>query len=125
MRKLRELDGGRSRDCWNAQPSIIERGECQTKSTASAPDEIFSRNLHVIESKEAVFNGANPHKPAAVKDLKARCVGLDDECRDFINGASRFGGLFTGFGHHNDQISHHTIGAPELFAIEGPSGAIF
>src|SRR5207249_5765588 len=66
------------------------------------------RHFHVAEPDDAVLDPLQTHEVAAVDDLDARPVALDDERRDLLR---------VGVACHDDvELGDRPVGAPELLA---------
>jgi len=82
----------------------------------SSPIRFFARHPHVVETDDAVGERFEAHEAAAVLDLHARPVGLDDEAADLLRlGVAR---------HHDEQLGQRAVRAPELLAVQNEGVAM-
>ena len=75
-----------------------------------SPQRTFSTGTsHVGEADDAVLDRLEPHEVEPLHDFDAGPVGLDDEGRDLLGPGPR---------HHDHQLGHRAVGAPELLAVQ-------
>ena len=103
----------------NAQPSVVECRQGESKTLPLPEDDVLRRHLHVCEPNQTVLDGAQPHEATPVHDLDAGCVPVHDEGRDLLD---LLAALHDGrCGRHDHvQVGDHAVGTPELLAVDDP-----
>ena len=69
----------------------VEGGERDAKAAVEFADEVRSRHAHLVEDHVRRGRGAQPHLVLEAGDAQARRAPLDDEQRDAVAAALRFG----------------------------------
>ena len=98
------------------EPPCVQRGKRDFQSGAFLRDDVFPRHAHVGEIHDCVIKRAQPHEPAAIRDLEPWCIHIDNERRDLLALFSAHD-LWRRTRHHHKHTGFHPIGAPKFFAI--------
>ena len=112
-----------------AQPAGIVRRPVFSVISASfrpspSPQRRFSFGMKTsLKRISDVADAAQPHELAAVHDLDARRVRLDDERRDLLL-LFAVDDLRRRLRHHDDQLGLRAVRAPQLLAVEDPALAV-
>src|SRR5204863_2058576 len=83
------------------------------------PEDILTRHAHVREPHDLILDRLEPHEAAAMHDLHARRVRLDDERSDLLAWLSVHDGVRRAR-HDDEQVSARAVRAPELLAVQRP-----
>ena len=99
------------------QAPRVQRRKRDPQPFALGEDYIFARHADIGEANDAVVQRPQSHEPAAMRDLHARRVHLDDERRDLV-----FRLAIHQFrrrpGHDDDDAGFGAVGAPQFFAVQ-------
>jgi hypothetical protein len=122
-RDLEHLPGAGCASRGDREASGVQRDQRELQAKALAPEEILLRDEHILEVDQHVADTAQAHELAAVRDLDARRVHLEDEGRDLFLFFSLHD-LRRRLAHHDDEFRLEAVRAPQLLAVEDPAAAV-
>src|SRR5258706_14012413 len=123
LRNLQHLAATGGAAGGDGETARVQRDQGELQAEAFTPEDVLAGNVDVVELDQHIADAAQAHELAAVRDLDAWRIRLDDERRDLLL-LFALDHLRRRLAHHHEKLGLQAVRAPQLLAADEEALAV-